>query len=99
MGTLNISKVQLKNQDGELQPVLQVGTTKDLTTSTSTANTAVPTGSEELVRFLADEDMYVKFGTSGSVEAAAGDYRLSAGVPEVLFIPSATTHIAAIDVA
>ncbi len=69
-----------------------------IATSTSSAATALPKGGKQ-VRLLAaagSDIVYVAFGASDVAATATTSMRLVPGVSEVVTIPEAATHIAAI---
>lgn len=93
MGVLNISPMD--RTDPELPLLVLSGTSGDLTTSTTSAATATPSGGKFL-RLLASVDMYIKTGTETGIVAIVGDFKLAAGIPE--YVPyHKQTYLAAID--
>jgi len=79
---------------GGVVPVFIPGHADQTSTSTSGTSAAVSLNNAYIVRLHATEDCFVKFGDS-TVTASASDMPMDSGI-EVFGVPSAATHIAAI---
>lgn len=100
MGILNVVEISrlIKDESGNVAPIIYPNSTGvNVTTSGTTARTVADFDADtKAVMVTSDSGDYIKFGDE-TVEAAAGDIFIPAGVPMVFGLKDGQTRVAAIN--
>jgi hypothetical protein len=95
-----VNAAQPIDRNGQPLPILRAsGNRVNLTSGAASTNSALPTGSAQVVYIRSTTDIFYNFGTSAGVtaSAAATSVLFPAG-ESVVVVPTGSTHIAVIQV-